>query len=42
MNVFDPENIKHKKIIQNRINKMMQRLMNKWLKKIIGLIQMLY
>ena len=34
MNVFDPENIKHKKIVQNRINKMMQtELMNKWLKE---------
>ena len=34
MNVFDPENIKHKKIVQNRINKMMQTdLMNKWLKE---------
>ena len=34
MNVFDPENIQHKKIVQNRINKMMQtELMNKWLKE---------
>ena len=34
MNVFDPENAQHKKIVQNRINKMMRTdLMNKWLKE---------
>lgn len=34
MNVFDPENTQHKKIVQNRINKMMRTdLMNKWLKE---------
>ena len=34
MNVFDPENTQHKKIVQNRINKMMRTdLMKKWLKE---------
>ena len=34
MNAFDPENIDHKKIVQNRINKMMNtELMAKWLKE---------
>jgi len=34
MNVFVPENTQHKKIVQNRINKMMRTdLMNKWLKE---------
>ena len=34
MSVFDPENTQHKKIVQNRINKMMRTyLMNKWLKE---------
>ena len=34
MNVFEPENTQHKKIVQNRINKMMSTdLMNKWLKE---------
>ena len=34
MNVFDPENPNHKKIVQKRINKMMHtELMTQWLKE---------
>ena len=34
MNVFDPNNEKHKKIVQKRINMMMQSsLMRRWLKE---------
>jgi hypothetical protein len=34
MNVFDPENQNHKKIVQKRINKMMHtELMTQWLKE---------
>ena len=34
MNVFDPNNEKHKKIVQKRINMMMQSsLMRQWLKE---------
>ena len=34
MNVFDPENLNHKKIVQKRINKMMEsNVMLNWLKE---------